>query len=126
MVSLPQWRADQSGLAREHRGRAASYTTSRHTILPENDPAQQHLDRSPKATLEMPGVCCGANTSGFEDIGLSQRNNLRRTDMFTRRQALLGAAAATMLASMPPMTAFASEEEIAALPRRRVTLVPPS
>jgi hypothetical protein len=25
---------------------------------------------------------------------------------------------------MPPMTAFASEEEIAALPRRRVTLVP--
>ncbi len=45
--------------------------------------------------------------------------------MFTRRQALLGAAAATMLASMPPMTAFASEEEIAALPRRRVTLVPP-
>ena len=45
--------------------------------------------------------------------------------MFTRRQALMGAAAAAMLAGMPPMTAAASEAEIAALPREKVKLVAP-
>ena len=45
--------------------------------------------------------------------------------MFTRRQALMGAAAAAMLAAMPPMTAAANEAEIAALPREKVTLVAP-
>ncbi len=45
--------------------------------------------------------------------------------MFTRRQALMGAAAAAMLAAMPPFAAFANEAEIAALPREQVTLVAP-
>ncbi len=45
--------------------------------------------------------------------------------MFTRRQAMMGAAAAAALAAMPPMAAFANEAEIAALPRERVTLVAP-
>lgn len=45
--------------------------------------------------------------------------------MFTRRQALMGAAAAAMLAAMPPMAAFANEAEIEALPREQVTLVAP-
>ncbi|MGB3502874.1 MAG: copper-containing nitrite reductase [Mesorhizobium sp.] len=45
--------------------------------------------------------------------------------MLTRRQALMGAAAAAMLAAMPPMVAFANEAEIAALPREQVTLVAP-
>ncbi|TJV25834.1 MAG: nitrite reductase, copper-containing, partial [Mesorhizobium sp.] len=45
--------------------------------------------------------------------------------MFTRRRALMGAAAAAMLAAMPSMTAFANETEIAALPRKQVTLVAP-
>ncbi|MBX3576339.1 MAG: nitrite reductase, copper-containing [Rhizobiaceae bacterium] len=49
--------------------------------------------------------------------------------MFTRRQALLGAAAAGVLAPVLTMparaTAPASEAEIAALPRRKVTLVAP-
>jgi nitrite reductase (NO-forming) len=45
--------------------------------------------------------------------------------MFTRRQALMGAATAAMLAAMPPLAAFANEAEIAALPREQVTLVAP-
>lgn len=47
--------------------------------------------------------------------------------MFTRRQALLGAAAAAMLAAMPPLAAVANEieTEIAALAREKVTLVAP-
>ena len=45
--------------------------------------------------------------------------------MFTRRQALMGAAAAALLAAMPPMAAFANEAEIAALPREQATLVAP-
>lgn len=45
--------------------------------------------------------------------------------MFTRRQALMGAGAAAVLVAMPPMTSSASESEIAALPRERVTLVAP-
>jgi len=45
--------------------------------------------------------------------------------MFTRRQALLGVAAAGVLASMPPLPAMASETEIAGLPRQKVTLVKP-
>ena len=45
--------------------------------------------------------------------------------MFTRRQALMGAAAAAMLAAIPPMAAFANEAEIEALPREQVTLVAP-
>ena len=36
--------------------------------------------------------------------------------MFTRRQALMGAAAAAMLAAMPPLSAAATEAEIANLP----------
>lgn len=49
--------------------------------------------------------------------------------MFTRRQTLLGVAAAGMLASMPPARASTaaslSEAEIAALPREKVKLVNP-
>ena len=45
--------------------------------------------------------------------------------MFTRRQALLGAATAAMLAAMPPLVAAANETEIATLPRETVTLVAP-
>ncbi|MCV0396741.1 MAG: nitrite reductase, copper-containing [Rhizobiaceae bacterium] len=48
--------------------------------------------------------------------------------MFTRRQALLGAAAAgVMVAALPSMASAApvSEAEIAALPRQKVTLVAP-
>lgn len=45
--------------------------------------------------------------------------------MFTRRQAMMGAAATAMLAAMPPMAAFATEDQIAALPRERVKLVAP-
>jgi nitrite reductase (NO-forming) len=45
--------------------------------------------------------------------------------MFTRRQALLGVAAAGLLAAMPPLAAAANETEIAALPREQVTLVAP-
>ena len=45
--------------------------------------------------------------------------------MFTRRQAMIGAAATAMLAAMPPMAAFATEDQIAALPRERVKLVAP-
>jgi nitrite reductase (NO-forming) len=47
--------------------------------------------------------------------------------MYTRRQALLGAAAAAMLAAMPPLAAVANEieTEIAALAREKVTLVAP-
>jgi nitrite reductase (NO-forming) len=46
--------------------------------------------------------------------------------MFTRRQALMGAAAAAMLAAMP-VAAFATESEAAidALPRQQVSLVAP-
>lgn len=42
--------------------------------------------------------------------------------MFTRRQALLGAAAAGMLVAMPPFEAVASESGIAALPRPKISL----
>jgi len=45
--------------------------------------------------------------------------------MFTRRQALMGAAAAATLAAMPPMAAHATEAEVANLPRERVKLVVP-
>ncbi|MCB1454543.1 MAG: nitrite reductase, copper-containing [Rhizobiaceae bacterium] len=45
--------------------------------------------------------------------------------MFTRRQALMGAAAAAMLAAMPPLSAAATEAEIANLPREKVALVAP-
>lgn len=46
--------------------------------------------------------------------------------MVTRRQALMGTAAAAVLAAMPSFTASAREEtEIAALPREKVTLVAP-
>ncbi|WP_420408453.1 copper-containing nitrite reductase [Hoeflea sp.] len=47
--------------------------------------------------------------------------------MYTRRQALMGAAATAMLAAMPPLAAVASEieTEIAALAREKVTLVAP-
>ena len=45
--------------------------------------------------------------------------------MFTRRQALMGGAAAAMLAAMPSLAALANETEIAALPREKVTLVAP-
>ncbi|MFH1796820.1 MAG: copper-containing nitrite reductase [Pseudomonadota bacterium] len=48
--------------------------------------------------------------------------------MFTRRQALLGAAAATVLAGALPKLASAApvtEAEIAALPRQKITLVAP-
>jgi nitrite reductase (NO-forming) len=45
--------------------------------------------------------------------------------MFTRRQALLGTAAAALLVAMPPMTATASEADITALPHEKVTLVAP-
>ena len=48
--------------------------------------------------------------------------------MFTRRQALLGAAAASLLAAMPAMGASAipvAEADIAALPREKVVLVAP-
>ena len=45
--------------------------------------------------------------------------------MFTRRQALLGTAAAAMLAAMPPLAAAASEVELAALAHEKVTLVAP-
>ncbi|WP_127520582.1 copper-containing nitrite reductase [Mesorhizobium sp. Z1-4] len=45
--------------------------------------------------------------------------------MFTRRQALMGVAAAAMLAAMPALSAAANETEIAALPREKVTLVAP-
>jgi nitrite reductase (NO-forming) len=45
--------------------------------------------------------------------------------MFTRRQALLGTAAAALLVTMPPMAATASEADVAALPREKVTLVAP-
>ncbi|MBO6716699.1 MAG: nitrite reductase, copper-containing [Rhizobiaceae bacterium] len=45
--------------------------------------------------------------------------------MFTRRQALMGAAATAMLAAMPPLAAAANEADIAALPREKVTLVAP-
>lgn len=44
--------------------------------------------------------------------------------MFTRRQALMGVAAAAMLAAMP-LAAAASEADISALPREKVTLVAP-
>ena len=43
--------------------------------------------------------------------------------MFTRRQALIGVAAAAMMAAMPSLAASANEAEIAALPREQVTLV---
>ncbi len=45
--------------------------------------------------------------------------------MFTRRQALMGAAAAAALAAMPPFAAVANEADIAALPREKVSLVAP-
>ncbi|MGE0846148.1 MAG: copper-containing nitrite reductase [Flavobacteriaceae bacterium] len=47
--------------------------------------------------------------------------------MFTRRQTLVGAAAAAMLAAAPSVPAGAAEQkvDIAALPRQKVTLVAP-
>ncbi len=45
--------------------------------------------------------------------------------MYTRRQALMGAAAAAMLAAMPQIAAAANELEIAGLAREKVTLVAP-
>lgn len=47
--------------------------------------------------------------------------------MFTRRQALMGAAATAALTAMPPLTAVAStsDADIATLPREKVTLVAP-
>jgi nitrite reductase (NO-forming) len=45
--------------------------------------------------------------------------------MFTRRQALLGVAGAAVLASMPPLSAVASEIDLGKLPREKVTLVAP-
>ncbi len=40
--------------------------------------------------------------------------------MVTRRQALLGTAAAAVLTAMPPLSVEAVAKEAAALPRRRV------
>lgn len=46
--------------------------------------------------------------------------------MFTLRQAMMGAtAAAVLLAAMPTLAFTVSEDEIAALPREKVTLVAP-
>lgn len=45
--------------------------------------------------------------------------------MFTRRQALMGVAAASLLAALPPMTAVAGEIDLSALPRERIALVAP-
>lgn len=46
--------------------------------------------------------------------------------MFTRRQALMGVAAAGLLAAMPPMTAaMAAETDLSALPRQKIALVAP-
>lgn len=45
--------------------------------------------------------------------------------MFTRRQALMGAAGAAMLAAMPPLAAAAQQADISTLPREKVKLVAP-
>jgi nitrite reductase (NO-forming) len=45
--------------------------------------------------------------------------------MFTRRQALMGTAAAALLAAMQPMVASAAAADISALPHEKVTLVAP-
>jgi nitrite reductase (NO-forming) len=45
--------------------------------------------------------------------------------MFTRRQALMGVAAASLFAAMPPMTAMAAEIDLSALPRQKIALVAP-
>jgi nitrite reductase (NO-forming) len=45
--------------------------------------------------------------------------------MFTRRQALMGVAAASLFAAMPPMTAMAAETDLSALPRQKIALVAP-
>jgi nitrite reductase (NO-forming) len=50
----------------------------------------------------------------------------RRKTMFTRRQALMGVAAAGLLAAMPPMSAArAAETDLSALPRQKIALVAP-
>src|SRR5262245_13100287 len=57
-----------------------------------------------------------------------QERKRRSTQMFTRRQALLGAmgaaTGAALVAAMPRL-AVASEAELAGLPREKVTLVAP-
>ncbi len=45
--------------------------------------------------------------------------------MLTRRQALMGTAAAAMLPTLPQAAAFAKEADIASLPREKVELVAP-
>ncbi len=45
--------------------------------------------------------------------------------MFTRRETLVGAATAAVLAAMPTATVAARPVEVARLPRKKVTLVPP-
>lgn len=45
--------------------------------------------------------------------------------MFTRREALLGVAGAAAIATLPAMQAAAQTEDIASLPREKVTLVAP-
>lgn len=45
--------------------------------------------------------------------------------MFTRRQALMGVAAAGLLAALPQMTALAAEVDPTTLPRERIALVAP-
>src|SRR5690606_5009472 len=72
-------------------------------------------------------VCSTSNTrSGHRSSNAPSTMTItRRTEMFTRRQALMGVAAAAVLAGMPPMSAWANEAEIAALPREKVTLVAP-
>jgi nitrite reductase (NO-forming) len=60
------------------------------------------------------------HSSSREQIG-----KRRRIEMFTRRQALLGAAGAAVLVSMPPFSASAGEIGADDLPREKVTLVAP-
>ena len=45
--------------------------------------------------------------------------------MITRRQALIGAGTATLLAAAAPGLSFASQADVASLPRKKVTLVAP-
>ena len=45
--------------------------------------------------------------------------------MFTRREALFGVAGAAVLATLPVELAMAQVDDVAALPREKVTLVAP-
>jgi nitrite reductase (NO-forming) len=72
-------------------------------------------------------VCSRTKSTPGVSLFSSHRQMMirRRKKMLTRRQALMGVAAAGLLAALPRMTALAAEVDPTTLPRERIALVAP-